>query len=185
MSRVQQERYAHSLTRGTHDSTRKPTGTRHMPCITHNHQADTYTLILCVAGISRCERAAVRSAFPFPQDSTAHLTDGVTPSRSQVARSPLRNSAGTSKLPTASGTAAVATATVGSAPSSSPRGQTDNSAVVEQAAVVIQAAWRGYYARCADIRCATVRREIRTRRAERHIELLSSDVSMLRDRLAR
>jgi hypothetical protein len=52
------------------------------------------------------------------------------------------------------------------------------------AAVVIQAAWRGYYARCTDIRCATVRREMRTRRAERHVELLSADVVLLRDRLA-
>lgn len=49
---------------------------------------------------------------------------------------------------------------------------------------MIQAAWWGYYARCTDIRCATVRREIRSRRAERHIELLSTDVLQLRDRLA-
>lgn len=98
----------------------------------------------------------------------------------QMAKSPLRFGGSThDQVSRPSDTGHDATTSV------SPNRRFDNSAVVEQAAVVIQAAWRGYYARCADIRCATVRREIRTRRAERHIELLSGDVAMLRERLAR
>lgn len=47
---------------------------------------------------------------------------------------------------------------------------------IVRACVMIQACWRGFYARCTDVRCASVRREIRTRRTEKHIQLLSQDV---------
>ena len=52
------------------------------------------------------------------------------------------------------------------------------------ACVTIQAAWRGFLARATDIRCASARREIRSRRVEKHIRLLSSDVQLLHGRIA-
>lgn len=54
---------------------------------------------------------------------------------------------------------------------------------LHRAATVIQAAWRGYSVRSIHPQCASVRREMRTRRMESHILLLESEVRRCHARL--
>eukprot|EP00050_Salpingoeca_kvevrii_P015953 m.51407 g.51407 ORF g.51407 m.51407 type:complete len:585 (+) comp6609_c0_seq1:132-1886(+) len=53
------------------------------------------------------------------------------------------------------------------------------------AATVIQATWRGFRARAADPRCASARREIRTRRLERYVWSLELEMESCRQQLLR
>eukprot|EP00039_Didymoeca_costata_P022751 m.5145 g.5145 ORF g.5145 m.5145 type:complete len:398 (+) comp3225_c0_seq1:386-1579(+) len=63
-----------------------------------------------------------------------------------------------------------------------PRSYSD---LENKAATRIQAAWRGFLCRATDLQCATIRREIRTRRCEKQILMVSGDTESLKEKVRR
>lgn len=56
---------------------------------------------------------------------------------------------------------------------------------LHKAATIIQAAWRGFWVRCTDMQTATIRREIRTRRAEKQINMLMHSAHAMQEQIHR
>jgi hypothetical protein len=56
---------------------------------------------------------------------------------------------------------------------------------LHKAATVIQAAWRGFVVRRWDMQCATIRREIRTKRAEKQINMLMHSNATIAEKVQR
>ena len=54
---------------------------------------------------------------------------------------------------------------------------------LHKAATIIQAAWRGFWVRCTDMQTATIRREIRTRRAEKQINMLMHSTQSMHEQI--